>query len=339
MHLPVGLSRALCPAFFCDAPVFFKGALCRNVRLGQSRGAAQSATRKRSESCPDVTDAIALSILAAFFIALGIVLSQIGLRGLPALIGASVSVPTSAGLFVILSALTFDPGQWHTGSALIFAAAGLVYPAAVTLLNFASNRRLGPNLTAAMGNLTPLFAISLAIALLGEVPRAGQWLGIAAILGGLLMIASDRLRTHPARHLWLLLIPLFGAFLRGAAQPLVKLGLDGWPNALAAATIGYLVSSAVIWTARTVVRPEAPVNAGRKARWFVAIGLSNGIGLLCLYAALAVGTVTVVAPLVATYPLITMGLNRVILRDRAFSARVLAGIVVSVAGVVLLLTL
>lgn len=286
-----------------------------------------------------MTDPILLSVLSAFFIALGIVLSQIGLRGLSALLGASVSVPTSAALFLVLSALTVSPQDWNADSALIFAAAGLVYPAAVTLLNFASNRRLGPNLTAAMGNLTPLFAISLAILLLGEVPRIGQWFGIATILAGLLLIATDRLKTHPARHLWLLLIPLCGAFFRGAAQPLVKIGLDGWPNALVAVAIGYLVSSAVIWGGRLALRPPMPPNGRGHMLWFVAIGMANGIALLLLYTALTVGTVTVVAPLVATYPLITMVLNRVILRDRAFSPRVLAGIVVSVVGVVLLLSL
>ena len=286
-----------------------------------------------------MTDPILLSVLSAFFIALGIVLSQIGLRDLSALLGASISVPTSAALFVALSALTVSPEEWNTRSALIFAAAGMVYPAAVTLLNFASNRRLGPNLTAAMGNLTPLFAIGLAILLLGELPRPGQWLGIATILAGLLLIATDRLKSHPARHLWLLAIPLCGAFFRGAAQPLVKIGLDGWPNALAAVTIGYLVSSAVIWAGRLVLRPPMPPGGRGPMLWFVAIGLANGIALLLLYSALSAGTVTVVAPLVATYPLITMGLNRLILRDRAFSPRVLAGIVVSVAGVTLLLTL
>ena len=278
------------------------------------------------------------SVLSAGLIALGIVMSQFGLRHLKPLAGASISVPTSAAFFLVLSPFTIDWVNWDKSAVLLFALSGLVYPAAVTLLNFVSNRRLGANLTAAMGNLTPLFAVGLAILILGESLRMSQSLGIAIILGGLLLITMDRIRSFPDAGLWLLMIPVAGAMLRGATQPLVKAGLLIWPNAFVAVTAGYVVSASVILSFRLAgARSIEPYNKTGVA-WFVGIGLANGCALLFLYLALSLGPVTAVAPVVATYPLITYAINRIILKQRGVSLRGLGGITLSVVGVVILLT-
>ena len=121
-----------------------------------------------------------------------------------------------------------------------------------------SNRALGPNLTGGLGNLSPIFAIGLAILLLGELPSALQWLGILAVCAGLVFLALDRARRIPSTNLRLLALPLAGAFLRGAVQPVVKLGLLMWPSAFGAAVIGYFMSSVVIWVARLASGQRMP---------------------------------------------------------------------------------
>lgn len=280
-----------------------------------------------------------ISFLSALFFATGIVCSQFGLRHMPGLVGGSISVPTSAVFFVLLSPFTVNWQGWDNGSAAIFAVSGLVYPAAVTLLNFASNTRLGGNLTAALGNLTPLFAISLAVIFLGEVLHIGQITGIAVLFAGLGLITLARIQSHTRAGLWLLLIPVAGAALRGATQPLVKTGLAAWPDAFAAATIAYVMSASVIWSMRLAVGPRDYGYSRTGVLWFILIGLCNGFALLTLYAALNLGPVTAVAPVVASYPLITYAINRLVLRERAASPLGLAGIGLSVVGVILLLVL
>ncbi len=284
-------------------------------------------------------DLFLLSVLAAFLMALGVVLSQFGLRHLSSLSGASISLPTSAVFFLAASTVLVDWENWHGQAALVFALAGVFYPAAVTLLNFASNRLLGPDFSAAMGNLTPVFAIALAVAILGETPRLAQMIGLVVVLAGLFLMASERLHGNSAAHLWLFGIPLAGALFRGAAQPLVKLGFADWPSAFAAATISYVVSAAMVVAARTGIRRKGTGYNRRGIAWFVAIGLTNGLALLSLYAALSGGQVAAVAPVVATFPLFTYALNRLILRRRTTSTRGIVGIAVSVCGVVLLLAL
>lgn len=275
-----------------------------------------------------------LSVAAAWFMALGLVLTPFGLRVLSPLVGASFSVPTSFLLFLMMSPVTVDFVTLDWRAVAIFAAAGVVYPAAVSILNFVSNRALGPNLTGGLGNLSPIFAIGLAIVLLGELPTRLQWIGIAAVCAGLVFLALDRARRIPSTDLTLLALPLAGAFLRGAVQPVVKLGLLIWPSAFGAAVIAYFMSSVVIWIGRLASGQRMPPNALPGVLWFMVIGVCNGTALVLLYLALGRGEVVQVSPIVATYPLITIGLNRVIHGDRSVGPRGLIGSLISVVGVV-----
>ena len=280
-----------------------------------------------------------IAATSALFFALGIVMAPFGLRRLGALSGAAISVPTSAVLLLPLSPVTVDWVHWETSSAMIFAAGGLFYPAGVTLLNFASNRRLGSNLTAAVGNVTPLFAIALAMLFLGESLRWAQVGGLVVLFAGLAVIAADRVQSHPGASLWLLGLPLLAAALRGGAQPLIKAGLAGWPDAFAAATLAYCVSASVVLLAFLVLPKVGPTRTLAGVGWFVAIGTSNGLALLLLYLALSQSAVSLVAPVVATFPLMTYAINRLVLRQRDASLRGIAGIVLTVVGVAVLLAL
>ena len=282
---------------------------------------------------------LAFSFGAAFCFALALVLTQYGLRTLAPMDGARISVPVTAAIFLVLSPLTVSFELWHAGSLALFAGAGLFFPVAVTLLTFAANRLIGPNLTGTLGNLTPLFAVGIAALLLGEVPESGQLAGIAVICCGILLLFARRQRLPAAIPAWALLLPLAAALIRGLVQPVVKLGLADWPDPFAAVTVGYLVSAIVI-TALGLARKrtgDARIPAAPGRLWFVAVGITNGLAVLGLYAALARGPVALVAPLVACYPLFTLLLNRFLLGDRALSPRLAAGVAVTVAGVALLL--
>ena len=87
-----------------------------------------------------------------------------------------------------------------------------------------------------------------------------------------------------------------------------------------------------IRTGRFIV--QAPL-AGRL--WFALNGICNGIGTLLLYAALGAGPVSLVAPLVATYPLVTVALSVLFLGNVKITSRLVAGTALTVGGVVLIL--
>ena len=75
----------------------------------------------------------------------------------------------------------------------------------------------------------------------------------------------------------------------------------------------------------------------RGALWFAAVGLCNGLSVLAMYAALEAGSVTIVSPLIAGYPLVTLLLSRAFLGKEDVGPQLIAGVAGAVCGVVLLL--
>jgi drug/metabolite transporter (DMT)-like permease len=280
----------------------------------------------------------ALALSAAFFFGLALVLTQIGLKHLSAALGAVVSVPTATVLFWIVAPFKLDVEAWQTDAAGIFAVVGVLFPALVTLLTFEANLRMGPNIAGAVGNLAPFFAVSFAVFALGETPTLVQIIGISVIIVGVTVMSRQSREDGVSWPLWVLALPLAAAAIRGGIQPAVKLGLAQWPSPFAAALIGYSVSSAVV-VAMAVIRTRGwPRGFNlRGSAWFCSVGLCNGMAVLLMYEALARGSVTLVSPLVASYPLATLALSALLLKTVQIDRRVVAGVSLTVAGVAFLL--
>jgi len=281
---------------------------------------------------------IAFAFGAAFLFGLALVLTQFGLRDVPALAGAAISIPSSTLLFACVTPIALRDATIAWEAVPIFAAVGLMFPGTVTLLTFAANHALGPVMTGALGNLAPLFAVALAVAFLGEPLHPLQLAGLIVTVAGIVLLTAPRHDDVRRRLSWYLLLPLAAAALRGITQATIKLGLEMWPSPLAAAMVGYMVSTVVVLTAVKLRTgrfvPDAPVRA---LLWFAAVGWCNGIAALLMYAALATGPVTLVSPLVATYPLVTVGLSLLALRKIAVSPRLALAVALTVAGVALLI--
>jgi uncharacterized membrane protein len=158
---------------------------------------------------------IILALCSAILIALALVLTQFGLRTLTPLAGASISVPTTAAMFAVISPVSVDLANWHGRSVLLFALAGAFFPVTVTLLTFASNRHLGPTTTGALGNLTPLFAVGLAVVLVGETPARLQIVGILCVALGAFTLYIGRSPVLVSVATWAFALPIGAAFLRG----------------------------------------------------------------------------------------------------------------------------
>lgn len=189
-----------------------------------------------------------------------------------------------------------------------------------------------------MGNLAPLFAVLFAAMMLAEAPGAAEALGIAVIVIGATALVIRPGGGAARWPFWAVLLPLAAAVIRGAVQPLVKLGFVVWAEPVAAAVIGYLASSLVIVVLLRLREGHMmPLLDKRGVRWFAAIGLANGSAVLAMYAALAAGPVTVVAPLVATYPLAVLGFSALLGGPAAPGLRTAIGVAATVAGVAILL--
>jgi drug/metabolite transporter (DMT)-like permease len=283
--------------------------------------------------------AVLLAALSTLGFGAAFVLTQFALRRTPPRLGAAFSVPTSTVLFWCLAPFSIDPAEVDLGAAGLFAGVGLLFPAAVTLSTFESNRLMGPNIAGAVGGLGPVFAVLLAMMLLGEPLRLLQLFGITAIVAGVVLMYRGLWQVFTVRALWLLALPLGSSAIRGFVQPVIKLGLERWHSPIAAVVISYTVSSAVLILA-ALVPPHAPKQSfdRRGALWFAVVGLCNGSAVLSMYSALGCGPVALVSPLIVTYPLVTLLLSSKFLRRERFDLQLIAAVAVTVGGVVLLLT-
>jgi drug/metabolite transporter (DMT)-like permease len=280
----------------------------------------------------------ALAILSALLFGAALVLTRRGLATLRALDGARVSIPTTAVLLWCLAPFWLDAAGASPVALGVFAAIGTFFPAAVTLLVFESNRRIGPSITAAVSGTTPVFAMLGAVAWLGEALTPPVLLGAAAVIAGTALVASDG-RERPAWARAVLLLPLAAAALRGIAQAGVRVGLDLWPSPFAATLVGYTASAASVLAVGRGPRERAGARERdrRGVVWFVLAGVCNGSAVLAMYAALARGRVSVVSSIVAAHPLAALALGAVFLRDEALGPRLVFGVALTVAGVVLVL--
>jgi drug/metabolite transporter (DMT)-like permease len=284
-----------------------------------------------------MSGAAILALAAAFCFALALILTQFGLRTVPSWRSPLYTIGGSTAAAWVLALVFVDPSGFEWRAAAIFAVVGCIFPVVVSILAVRSNEALGPAVSGAVGNVTPVFAVLGAVLFLGERLSPSQAAGLAMVVGGVALLALRGGAGGRHWSIWVLGLPLAAALIRGAIQPAIKTALELWHEPLAAAAIGYTMSTVVILTlvGRRALR-SGPVDR-KGLGWFLAVGMCNGTATFLLYAALGLGSIALVAPLVALFPLFAVVLSYFFLRGEQLHALGLLGIVVSVAGVILLL--
>ena len=267
----------------------------------------------------------------------GFVLTQFGLRWMQPWLGVAISIPSSTLLFWCLAPFFVNLSAADLRAVVLFAGIGLFFPGAAALLNFESNRLMGPNIAGALSSMTPVLATVVAIVILGERVSGPRLLGLTAIVVGIGLMYRVHVNLS-GRSFLLMTQPLAAAAIRGIVQPIVKMGLEWWPSPIAAVVVGYTVSSMVL-IASALARSSGTVPAidRRGALWFAAVGLCNGLAVLAMYGALASAPVIVVSPLISGYPLVTLLLSRIFLMKKDVGPQLIAGVTSAVCGVTLLL--
>jgi drug/metabolite transporter (DMT)-like permease len=283
-----------------------------------------------------MTAALALATLSSLCFGIALITGRVGLRTLDARSGAAISIPAATALFVLAAPFAFDAEGFSVLAALWFALVGLFFPAIVTILTFRSNERLGPTVTGAVSGTAPLFALLAAGLLLGENVPSQAAIACVAVVAGVALLSWEQSALRPGFPGWSLLWPISGAVVRGLAQVGAKAGLLLWPNPFAAGLIGYSVSSATVICATRIRRSRPPRPTRHGIAWFAVTGALNGGAVLLMYAALNIAPVSLVAPVVATYPLVTALASAAVLREEPVTPRMVAGATLAVLAIVYL---
>lgn len=282
--------------------------------------------------------ALVIALLSSLCFAIALVTSRVGLRLLDARTGAAISIPVATILFVIAMPFALDISGFVLPAVLLFAAVGLFFPVSVTLLTFRSNELLGPTLTSALSGTAPLFAILAAALLLGEKVPAQAAVSALGVVAGVALLSWRKGAVRSGFVGWALLWPLAGALMRGLAQTGAKAGLLLWANAFAAGLIGYLVSCAVVLGADRLRRSPRPGLTRKAIAWFAATGVLNGSAVLLMYFALSMAPVWIVAPIIASYPLLTLIIGSAVLHDEKLTVQAAAGAAIMIVSIIYLLS-
>lgn len=280
---------------------------------------------------PDGAAAVALA--STFCFGGGLITARIGLRNMDARAGAALSVPTATLLFVLASPFALDLAGISAQAVAVFAVVGLVFPAVVTMLTFRATALLGPTIASSISATAPIFAIAAAWLVLGERVPAKAAVSVLGVVAGVAILTW---RAGEARNVRLgraLVWPIASAVVRGIAQVGVKAGLLLWPNPFAASLIGYLMSTATVASADRLRGEARAKRTPRGIAWFMLTGVFNGSAMLLMYTALAAAPVWQVAPIVASYPLITALMGALLLPDEKLTLRVGIGAALTVAAI------
>lgn len=278
-----------------------------------------------------------LAVGAAMCFALGAQFASLGLRNMDSRSGSFVTIATSMLLFWIISPLYLKFEYFLTFAAVVFASIGLFRPLLSANLAHFGNKLLGPTRSSTLASTAPFFGVAMGVLFLNEALSWQTAVGTLAIVGGVMLLSSRRGSGPQSWPLWAILVPIGAAFLRAAAQVLTKFGMQSLPDPLFAGLMAYSVSFVLALFSENVLSEQARRKlVAPGLMWFVGAGTVNGFGIMNLNAALNIGTVTEVAPVVACSPLFTLLLSVLIFRRETITLLTTAAVSLVVAGLMLI---
>ncbi len=187
----------------------------------------------------------------------------------------------------------------------------------------------------AMSIVAPIAGISAAVPVVvgivsGDRPSLAQWLGIAAALGGVFLASREPGRGgRVAAGVGLALLAALG--FGGYFPPMHAAGnADFWWAVL----IFRVTSTFIILAAVAIRRPPLAV-APTQLPLLALIGIGDMLGNLLFAAASTSGLVSITSVLASVYPIVTVVLARLVLKERVARSQE-AGIALTLAGVALI---
>jgi drug/metabolite transporter, DME family len=274
-----------------------------------------------------------LALITSVFYASALVSARAGMR---------YSTPTTVTLVSILmqnlllwSAIVLTGGVHAVPLAgvLLFTLVG-IFQLGVRLLAYSGVEKIGASRSAALQSVSPLISAAIAIAILGEPTTLLIILGTVLVVAGIVLISwksEGQLASFRFSHL---LLPIGAAFLTGINHPIRRYVLTMANEPLFFSALmgtvslgGFLVYLAVSPQSQRLVWNRSALGP------FLATGVCETTSILLIITAISMGRVVIVAPIAASYPVWSLMLSAVFLRDvESINWKVIAGILSVVAG-------
>ena len=283
---------------------------------------------------------IAMAIGSAFFFAVTEVAMRNALRTATPMM---TSTTVMAVQFVFFSALILGTAGFSGLSLsgfLWFAVAGFFNPYLFLVFYLIGVQRIGVARSAPIKGSAPIFGVIFALSYLGERLHPLQYLGIALIVAGVVVISTEgigKTGDEAAGKSWKkvdAVFPLLAGVTAGVASVFFKVGMAKLPSALLGAWTSTVVGlvffplSALLFTADrrfSVGLPSIP--------WLLLAGTSATLAMYGFIYALGGGQASVVLTLAQTSPLLVVLISVLFLRQlERVTPRLAIGALLTVGG-------
>ncbi len=276
-----------------------------------------------------------LAVMTAIGFATGDVVARLALRHASPFMGAFMTS--------VIGFLLFGSVLWAVGPGAPvnltgigwFLLAGLAQPAFGFITLMKAFERVGVARTAAIMGTSPLFGVSIAVLFLGERPGLSVAAGTALIVFGVILLSLEE-GTKGAMKWKDMGYPFLTALLFGLVPVLRKSGLNHIPSPLFGMTVASF-SGLIILTACARMFPAGRgfTKDKRGIRLYAASGAIHAVFVFVYFLALERGTVSVVIPLLFTYPLFILPMVHFVLRTlERISLRLVLGAGLIVSGAI-----
>jgi len=278
-----------------------------------------------------------IAILSAVGWAADAILVRKGARTSSIVAAAFLSYLASALFLWSYLLASFPLRLLRSPAVLYFVLSGSLQPLLARILYYEAIMRLGVSRAGPLRGSDPLFALLLAVLLLGERPPLSVYGGTGLIIGGVWLVLARR-GSEPDWRVLDIIYPLGAALVSATSQNLRRAGLLVFPYPVAAAALSTM-TSLLLFALFLAVLGKIHLAKPHKQSfpYFSAAALFATSAQLLNFAALSRGEVSVIIPLLNTTPLFTILLSSLFLREsEKVTPSIVAGALLMVAGVVVI---
>ena len=306
---------------------------------------------------------VIFALVSSFSFSMNSVLARRGLARAAASAGAFVTVMIGVPMFLVAALVTgqlFDAGEVPLTGYAQLSAAGIVHFGLGRYCNYRAISAIGATRTGPVQALTIPYAVLIAFLFLGETINPAMAAGIALVLVGPVMMVerpsvravqgapiraahavSDTPPTFELRQAEGYLFAGFSVGFYGTSPILIRAALAGNTDlAVFGGLVAYTAAAGALLATLVVPARRELIGAMRfgTVRLFLGAGFFVFAAQMFRFIALSLAPVAVITPLMRTGAVFTLGLSWAINRHlEKITWRVVAGILVSVAGAVVLI--
>lgn len=284
---------------------------------------------------------VILALLAAFFASLTSILAKIGMDNVNSNLATAIRTVIVLLMSFVIVLLT---GQVETISmisskALLFIGLSGVATGLSWLFFFKALAIGDVSKVVPIDKSSIVLTIILSIFILGEEAIPHILVGGALIaIGTFVLIGKNEEKKRFTGSQIYIIYALIGAIFAALTSILAKIGMEDVDSNVATflRTVMILIFAWAIVVFQGTFRDMKKIK--KKSYLFLILsGAATGLSWLCYFAAIAMGKVSVVAPIDKFSVVLTMILGFVILKEKATKVTIVGGVIITIGTVFLLL--